>query len=304
MQRHQHSNQPQDSSASAPSTPKRLSGIAVLATLGKLALLYLAGPAPFRAVTLRKTIAAGQPYHAERRWEEHTAVAVLLPLVLYGSLWYLHTPFTLAWSGLFTTVAGWIHVPLFAQLGAVSLFPPTPGNLLFRWLLALPLTPLIARLLEQRAPLTQWETRRVITPEDQQAHQAVIAAEEEERKAIAETKRAEREALKAEKEARASRTRVKPPDKPKTPYIPSKTSLWGQVDWSKVDDNHPLKQQTLAAAQEVQLARYEKERVERGKLDKERAERLGDSLPPASPPAPRPTPEEDDWGSGDSSIKL
>jgi len=131
----------------------------------------------------------------------------------------------------------------------------------------------------------------------------IIAEEEAERKAIAEARRAEREALKAEKAARAPRTRVKPPTKPETPYIPPKTSLWGQVDWSKVDDKNPLKQQTLAAAQEVQMTRYEAERVERGKRDKERTERLLDAAAPASPP-PAQRPEEDDWGSGDSSIKL
>lgn len=295
----QHTNQqPQ---TSAPQTPagKNLSWVTVAATLGKLTLLYLAGPAPFRAVTLRKEIASGQPYHAERRWEDHTAAAVLLPLVLYGSLWHFHEPFTWAWSGLFASVASWIHFPLFAALGQVSLFPPTPGNLLFRWLLAWPCVPLIARLLEQHEPITRWEAQRVVTEDDRQTHQNILAEEAAERKA----KQVERAALRAEQATRAPRTRIKPPDKPKTPYIPPKTSLWGQVDWNKVDDTNPLKQQTLATAQEVQLACYETERIERGKRDKERTERIVDALPPTSPP-PATRPEDEDWGSGDSSIKL
>src|SRR6266566_2227719 len=102
----QQTNQQPESSAPQASEQKSLSWMPVVSTLGKLALLYLTGPAPANAVTLRLAIATGHPYHKERQWEEHTAVAVLLPVVLYASLWYLRAPFTWAWSGMFATVAG------------------------------------------------------------------------------------------------------------------------------------------------------------------------------------------------------
>jgi hypothetical protein len=74
-------------------------------------------------------------------------------------VWYLlgallHTQITTLWS----------YVP---WLGAASVYPPIVTNLLFRGVVALPLSPALACLLESLFPKTAGQTERVLLPEEQ-----------------------------------------------------------------------------------------------------------------------------------------
>ncbi len=296
---HQQPPAPPTQDTSTPSTQQesRIAGGAK--AIGSLILLYLVGPAPFFAKGLQdlhqQDLSTQGTWHAERRRNHHTSARIAGPLLCYAIIAYFHEFVTSTWSGFFATVAGWIHLPIIAAAGAVSIFPPTPGNLLFRWVLLLPLTPLLARLLEKTSPSAPLESKRIITPEEHQAALAEIAAEQAERKAIVAAKR-------AEKAARAPRTHVKAPAKPQRPYIPPKSSLWGQIDWSQVDDQHPVKQAAFEAAQQVLASRREEERQLQAKQG------VPDPLPSTSPAAPSSkVPAEDDvydWDSGEGTITL
>lgn len=278
--------QPQGNSTPTTQQESRITGGAK--AVGTLLLLYLFGPAPFFAQGLQdlhqQDSSTQGTWHAQRRGNRHTSADIAGPILCYAIIAYFHEFVMWAWPALFATVAGWVHMPIIATLGTVSLFPPTPGNLLFRWMLMLPLIPALARLLEATAPSAPPESKRIVTPEEQQALQAEITAEQAERKAVA-------AATRAEKAARAPRTHVKPPEKPQRPYIPPASSLWGQINWSQVDDKHPIKQAAFEAAQQLQVT----------------VQHL--QTPPPSPAAPAKSakaPAEDayDWDSGEGTIRL
>ena len=301
----------QQSSAPAPHQDESSDGAVKIVTW--IVLWYLFGPAPWRGYALRKKLAeSGNIWHAQRRWDQHTSVAFAWPLLCWAILAYFRMPISQIWSAIFATIAGWIHLPAFALLGNPTLLPPTPGNLLFRWLICAPLAPLIARVLELLQPQTPYTAERVVTPEDRQAHQAIEQEEEAERKAIEQAQKEERERLKAIKAARAPRTRKKPPAaEPAGLHIPHPTSLWGSVDWSKVDDNDPAKQLMLAELSKLSPSQL---------ADARRAQRTTQASPVTSAPgSPSPSsksvsstaPSQDtqnsdeyDWSAGDGSVSF
>ena len=275
-------------------------------------LWYLFGPVPWRGYALRNRLAReGNIWHAERRWNQHTSVALAWPLLYWAILAYFRVPVAQIWSAIFATLAGWIHLPALALLGSPTLLPPTPGNLFFRWLIFAPLGPLIAQVLELLQPQTPATAERVITPEDQQAHQAIEQAEEAERKAIEQAKKAERERLKA---ARAPRTGKKPPaGEPAGPHIPPATSLWGSVDWSKVRDDDPAKQLMLAELNKLsptELANARRAlRMAQAQAVPSTHEPVSSLAKPVPPPAAAPAQEkqdsdEYDWSAGDGSVSF
>jgi hypothetical protein len=276
-------------------------------------LWYLFGPVPYQGYTLRRKLAReGDIWHAERRWTQHTSVALAWPLLYWAILAYFRVPVVVIWGAVFSTIAGWIHIPAFALLGNASLFPPTPGNLLFRWLICAPLAPLIARVLEELQPQTQYTVKRVVTPEEQQAHIAIEQEEAAERKAIADAEKAERARIKAIKAARAPKTSKKPPTAQASgPHIPPATSLWGSIDWANVSNNDPAKQLMLAELSKLSPAQL---------ADVRREQRMAQGKPVTSGPAPAspivnpaPLPEttaqkqdsdEYDWGAGDGTVSF
>ncbi len=279
-------------------------------------LWYLFGPAPYRGYALRKRLAhEGDIWHAERRWNQHTGVALAWPLLCWAILAYFRGPVAAFWGAIFSTIAGWIHVPAFALLGDASLFPPTPGNLLFRWLICAPLVPFIARTLEELHPQTRYTVERVVTPAEQQAHVTIEEEEAAERKAIADAEKEERARIKAIKAARAPRTGKKPPAvQPAGPHIPPATSLWGSVDWSKVDNNDPAKRlmlEELSKLSPTELADARRaQRVAQGTQGKPVTSKPAPASPPVNPATPPETAahkqesDEYDWGSGDGSVSF
>ncbi len=273
-------------------------------------LWYLFGPTPYRGYALRKRLAhEGDIWHAERRWTQHTSVALAWPLLCWTMLAYFRVPVVAIWGAIFSTIAGWIHLPAFALLGNASLLPPTPGNLLFRWLICAPLVPLIARTLEELQPQTQYSVKRVVTQEEQQAHIAIEQEEAAERKAIADAEKAERVRIKAIKAARAPRTSKKPPAVQSGPHFPPATSLWGSQNWDDVRDDDPAKQLMLEELRKLtpeQLADARREQRAQGKP-------VTSGPAPASPlvnPASETTvqgkqdSDEYDWGAGDGSVSF
>ncbi len=301
----------QQTPAPAPHQDQSLDGAGKIVLW--IALWYFFGPAPWRGYALRKRLAhEGNIWHASRRWDQHTSVALAWPLLYWAMLAYFRVSVTQIWSAIFTTLAGWIHLPAVALLGSATLLPPTPGNLFFRWLIFAPLGPLIAHVLELLQPETPTTAERVITPEDQQAHQAIEQAEEAERKAIEQAKKAEREQLKALKAARAPRTGKKPPAaEPAGPHIPPATSLWGSVDWSKVRDDDPAKQLMLAEMNKLSPTELANARRPQRMAQAPSVTSASGSPSPSSKPASSEAPaqnaqnsDEYDWSAGDGSVSF
>jgi hypothetical protein len=215
------------------------------------------------------------------------------------------------WSAIFTALAGWVHLPVLALLGNASIFPPTLGNLLFRWLICAPLVPLIARTLEEKQPQTPYTIKRVITPEDRQVHEAIEQEEAAQRKAIADAEKEERARIKAIKAARAPKTSKKPPAAQKTgPHFPPATSLWGSQNWDNVRNDDPVKQLMLE-----ELRKLTPEQL----ADARREQRLAQAQSVTSAPAPASLPtspvsppaaqgkqnsDEYDWDAGDGSVSF
>jgi len=122
-------------------------------SLALLVALWFIGPATLLIAGLIQTWASESTWDAKERWTSVRANAWLsLMWYLMGAL--LHTQITTLWS----------DVPWF---GAASIFPPILTNLLFRWVIALPLSPALACLLESLFPKTARKTERVLLPEEQ-----------------------------------------------------------------------------------------------------------------------------------------
>jgi hypothetical protein len=295
--------------ASAPHQDQSLDGAGKIVLW--IALWYFFGPAPWRGYTLRKKLAeSGNIWHAQRRWDQHTSVALAWPLLCWAILAYLRVPVAVIWGAIFATIAGWIHLPAFVLLGSATLLPPTPGNLLFRWLICAPLTPLIAHVLELLQPQTPYTAERVVTPEDQQAHQAIEQEEEAEQRAIELAKKEKCEQQKAIKAARTPRTSQKPPvAETAGPHIPHPTSLWGSVDWSQVDDNDLAKQLMLAELNKLspsQLADVRRTQRTAQTPSVTSAPGSASSTPVSSevPTQKAQNSDEYDWSAGDGSVSF
>lgn len=141
-----------------------LNGHRIVRWLEILALLYLLGPVMFLARSMQNE-ASAQVWQAERRWARVHGAA-FLSLLWYAPLLLFHAPLTSFWTSSFASLAHLLHLPFLVLLGSATMVPPTPMNLLLRWVLAVPLAPLCATVLELLHPRTAWEVRRVLTPEE------------------------------------------------------------------------------------------------------------------------------------------
>ena len=115
-------------------------------------LFWLVGPVLFPALLIQRW-AATPLWDAEERWASIKRSA-FLPLLSYLPVMIFHQPLTSLWS----------HVP---TLGEFSILPPTFDNMLFRWVIALPLIHLLAWMSEVIAPKTIWYPQRVLLPSEQ-----------------------------------------------------------------------------------------------------------------------------------------
>ena len=115
-------------------------------------LFWLVGPVLFPALLIQRW-AATPLWDAEERWASIKRSA-FLPLLSYLPVMIFHQPLTSLWS----------HIP---TLGEFSILPPTFDNMLFRWVIALPLIHLLAWMSEVIAPKTIWYPQRVLLPAEQ-----------------------------------------------------------------------------------------------------------------------------------------
>ncbi len=214
-----------------------------------LLLTYLIGPVTFITRKIRRD-AADHMLHAGKRWSTVWGSA-LVSLLWYVPVVYLHAPLAEFWSFLFATYAHWLHLPILALLGGTSIWQPTPMSMLLRWLLALPLAPLLACVLESIQPKTTWEVRRVVTPDEQLELAAASAAQEKKKTRSAQKRSATK--LPTVRGPHSSSRQTTKPSAPQLPVIPPADSLWGTIDWSKVLDTHPVK---VAAMQEAERNRW------------------------------------------------
>jgi len=276
---------------------------------GILVLLYLIGPFTLLYTVGIHMYVTGSAWQVAKRWARMNGVA-LLSLLWYLPIIVFHASLGSLWTSLFTAIVRWIHLPILIWFGGITIFPPVPSSTLLRWLLSLPLAGLLTHLLEAVQPRTVWETKRIITPEEQGALAAAQAAEE--KKKIAQ----------AQRKSKVIQTTTTTPPKPRRtrttkeeqpPRTAKSDSLWGEIDWNKVPETHPLKQAVRHEAEQVQAKGRKDERNRwLAQQQASQQEPRGSSLqsiestltPPTTKPTP-PSPHESDynWDEGEGSIQ-
>lgn len=229
---------------------------------GILTLFYLLGPVIFTARDTQLE-AGGRAWHAKERWSRVFGSAVL-SLLCYIPVLVFASPLAGFWISIFGGLASFLHLPFVSGLGGTSFWLPIPASMLLRWVLALPLTSWIALLLEAIRPHTTWEAKRVVTPSEQAQLAAEQAAEEKKRQAAL-SRRTSRAQLTASKRtvSTGGRSHSSPGEatRPTTSAAKHTASLWDQIDWSQVPENHPLKQAAFEEAERQAAARRNAERT-------------------------------------------
>jgi hypothetical protein len=146
------------------------------------------------------------------------------------------------WSAIFDQLAVWTHIAGIAAMGNATLFPPTPFNLLWRWLVLLPLASLVACFFELVNPRTPPPAKRVLTPEE---HDRVSMTHVKEEQGIA-----------APRKKKATKPRSQKVDTP-APESSAPQSIWGQIDWQQADEG--LKKAAIQEKERRDLATYNEE---------------------------------------------
>jgi hypothetical protein len=229
---------------------------------GILALFYLLGPVIFLGRdTQRET--GGRVWHAEERWA-HVSGSAILSLLWYVPVLVFHTALAGFWIALFGGLAAFLHLPFLRGLGGTIFWLPIPSSMLLRWVLALPLTSWIALLLEHIQPHTTWEAKRVVSPDEQVQLAAAQAAEEKKRQAALSRRSSQAQLTASKKPVSTKRSRpthAAQTSQPTTRDARHTGSLWDQVDWSQVPDDHPLKQAAFEEAERQAAERHNAERT-------------------------------------------
>ncbi len=225
---------------------------------GILALFYLLGPVIFLGRDTQLE-AGGRVWQAEERWA-HVSGSAILSLLLYVPVLVFHTALAGFWASIFGGLALFLHLPFIRGLSGTAFWLPIPSSMLLRWVLALPLTSSLALLLERIQPHTTWEAKRVVSS-DEQLQLAAAQAAEEKRQAS----RSSRAQLTASKKPvstkRSSPTHATQASQPTRLPASHTGSLWDQVDWSQVPDDHPLKQAAFEEAERQAAVRRNAERT-------------------------------------------
>lgn len=232
---------------------------------GLLALLYLIGPFTLLYAVGIHTSITGSAWQVAKRWARMNGVA-LLSLLWYLPIIVFHASLGSLWTSLFTIIAGSAHLPILIWFGGITIFPPVPSSTLLRWLLAFPLAGLLTNLLEAVQPRTIWETKRIITPEEQGVLAAAQATKE--KKKIAQEQRKLKAEQKASSTSTKAATSASPQQRPRTKAVPKEKqqqspkadSLWGNIDWKTVPDSHPLKQMIRYEAEQLEAKQQEENR--------------------------------------------
>lgn len=288
----------------ASSNPQRGKRWITLATwTGILALFYLLGPVVFLGRGTQRG-AGGRVWQAGERWA-HVSCSAYLSLLWYVPVVVFHSALAGFWVSIFGDLAAWLHLPFLRELGGTAIFLPIPSSMLLRWVLALPLTSWIALLLEEIQPLTTWEPKRVVSPDEQVQLAKAQAAEEKKRQAVntRQTSRAQLTASKRPVSPKGHRS----PTRAATSAHPHTASLWEQIDWSQVPDDHPLKQAAFEEAERQAAARKSAERTRSvlNQMAQQEATTKGPSDTTnieASPSTPAPAPSYN-WDEGEGTVK-
>lgn len=286
--------------------------------IGQLVLWYLFGPTPFLALKIKEE-AVALTWDARERQTSLKGSAFLHPL-LYIPLFLLRSQIAWLWTGLFSLLAHWIHLPVLAAwLGQAAIWPLTPSTMLYRWALALPLIQCLAWILSrvQKKKGSAPTPRRVLLPEELAHLPRPRTPATAKRKGTPSST----VQLTASSSAARPRRRTSTGDGLKarntldtevapTPIVPPADSLWGQVRWDRVPDSDPVKQ---AALQEAERLRVSPSASGRGGQRAKRATPMlftaqpNRTTPPA-PPKPSDSLVEDedgyDWHHGEGSLKL
>lgn len=266
--------------------------IAIGCMLGGLLLVFL-GPLPFIPLWRKDQ----QVWRS--LWSDWKLVAegARWPLLIYSAILYLRQPLIWLWTGLFAKLAGWFHNPTIARFGSAVLWPLTLDNILFHWILAWPLALLISHMLVPKRHTIIRAMQRVLTSQDQ--HLIFIQGKSKNTKHHSHR---QSQSQRAKKATSSSKIASLPPAITAKPVVPSPTSLWGRTDWSQVPDNHPLKQEAMAAAQLlVQQPESEQNRQTEVQsiLDNPPGPKIPDALT-----STQASDEDDDWDFDKRVIKL
>jgi hypothetical protein len=211
--------------------------ILMLQRLSEALLIYLLGPVVFIA-RRRWHRAAGPLWQAKERWERINSSA-LHSLFWYVPVLFFHTPLAVFWSTIFVTLARWTHIPLLAQLGGTSLFPPLPDTLLLRWLLALPLGDLLAICFETIKPKTTWYTERILTPDEK----------------LAQTMQGKKALPTPASSLEKTTTWYATPETPSRGKTGQQdhASSWSSISWQQIPNTDPIKQETMQGVDQQRM---------------------------------------------------
>ncbi len=209
-------------------------------------LFWLIGPVLFPTLLIRKW-AAAPIWDAKERWASVKGSA-FLSLLCYLPAILFHQQLTSLWS----------HVP---ALGEASIFPPTFGNMLFRWVMALPLVHVLVWFVEVISPKTVWLPRRVLLPGEQVlvASTQPKGSNKTRRKSTqqhtarngsalnANEKTSEQTSSVPTRSSQKGRVNAKPPGIPTRETKPRKKRD-SRTLWQQLPDDHPWKQEAKREA--------------------------------------------------------
>ena len=227
--------------------------------VGILLLCYLIGPPVMMYALAMQEHAAGPSWQAEKRWAKVNGSAVL-SLLWYVPIAFFHAPLASFWSSIFVFFANILHMPFLAWFGGTTIWPPLPSSLLLRWLLAFPLAGLLTIVIEAIKPQTTWETKRIVSPDEQLQLAAAVAAQEKKKTRAAQ----QSSTTQANTTPPATKSKPRTPAKPKgtqTTHTPKADSLWGGIDWQSVPETDPLKQEARREAALLDAKRREEARA-------------------------------------------
>lgn len=280
-------------------------------------LVVLFGPIVFRARALKAWVQASA-WEAPERQRTLNGSAFLY-LLLYIPIFLFHQQIAWLWNWLFALLSGWTHLPLSAWMGTAALWPPLSSTL-YRWLLSIPLTYLLARTLQaidDYEGQTTPQPARVLLPEElvqlappPRAKQTKAPAH---RTSATNAPAAQAVPPLKKRKSPTRRTTVVAP----AAITPKPDSLWSA--WNVVPETDPRKQALRQAAQEQQdqgastasppTPSHTPQPVQQTLIVEMEPEppHQATSPPPSSPQpgAKRPDDEDDyDWQSGEGTLSL
>ena len=224
-----------------------------------LVVIYLTGPLLLVAYGIQRW-ATASTWDWRDRWASIRVWSVVGSLCFALLVMLFLPPFRVQ---AYAIASLWQHVPL---LGPFSLWPPGIDTMVARWLLALPLAPITALLMEHASPRS-WSLpyRRVVLPGEIPQPEVVVAPSPT-GTTIEQTPKRRRSSGRAGTESppRKKRTssesslllQAQSMKEAKPPSGQIQPSLWTQIDDNQRRDDDPAKQQAWEAQQRRQSIQH------------------------------------------------